>query len=294
MMKNKINILGIIAFAAIGVLITFWACEKTDDPKTDLLDSAQDEVTITSMSNEIDAEIDQAINDLYSSMQKAGTDSACKTVAKEKKVVYPVTVVITYNASGCTGRGFRAKTGQIKVVLSDYPWRKNAKRDISFNSFTLNGNKVEGLRTVTYNGLINGKPNWSIVLSNFKVTYSDTSHFTRSANHVRIMEAGFILDTIDINGVKILYPVFDGKNDDVFTVVGTASGVNRRMLKYTENIVDSLHFSQGCKQIKKGSVEYMIEGKTPVTVTYSNDNCSGKIKIESGGKSREVNVNSLE
>jgi hypothetical protein len=134
--------------------------------------------------------------------------------------------------------------------------------------------KIVGTKTITNKGLVAGKPTLEVKLEDGSVSNLNTSKaITRQFIHTRTWEEGFGTP------FNIL--------DDVYSIAGSASGINRFGLAYTSTIKEKLVIRPLCPWIVTGILEIKVEGKKPVTIDWGygyNEAipCDRKVKITYG------------
>ena len=269
---------------AVGFLAgstVFTSCKKDNTTSTDSITDAdiaqvQDNSIASSAYDDADAEVAAAIGG--SLKADNGDDSTTKPVvtiiSKEKgKVVKE----LTYN--GINRRG-KVRTGKILVTIT-YPtagdstdetkWVKTA----TFENYTVGERKIEGTKTITYQGKVNGLPQWSVTLKDGKVTFKNGKTITIDYTRTRVMIEGFATPYNTI--------------DDVYQINGDGSGINRNGLAYTttlENVVKAV----ACPYFKSGTETIVCEKKTKVITYNGGDSCDPNVTITVNGKTKKVNV----
>lgn len=277
----KKNFIYLVASTLFVGAVFFLSCKKDEasgDVSSDVVSSASDVTSSTAMADEADAEVDDALLATNSDVKSAEADNNCKSVNKEfltdKK--WPRKVTIDFG-TGCAGKSGRIKSGKIIVTVDKPFWWPGSTRVVTYDNFKVNDKRVEGTRTVTYKGLNEqGQPYWEISLVGGKITFKDSTSVTREYTRVRTMTAGY-----DTTSLKV---------DAVFSVTGQGSGTNRNGDAYTDRIVEPLIFSHNCKHVKTGSIEITVAGKDPFTITFENENCSGKAMIKQKDKSKNIDL----
>ena len=278
-MRTKKSIYVVSALLMIGA-ITFYSCKKdetvttTPEISATELNSTQDEAVATASFDDVMAEVDDAL----SSNMKSVDANDCRNVKEISGTITGLSKKFEIDfGTGCFGKSGRTKSGKILVDVSGRYWIKGWTRTITFSDFKVNGRRMEGTKTVTYMGLdANKHPYWTVKLVGGKITYNDSTFVLREFDHVRTLVA-----TIDTTAKKV---------DGAIEVTGSGSGTNRKGSKFTDRITIPLVFSNNCKHIKSGAIEITVEGKDPITITYENENCSGKASISRKGKKKEIDL----
>jgi hypothetical protein len=166
------------------------------------------------------------------------------------------------------------KNGKIIVKVLGGPAQNVFVKITTLENFNIDGIKIEGKRVVTK--IVNHQ--FNDVLTGGKVTFTDNTFITREADHTRTMNAGF--DTpLDIT-------------DDVYTIEGNASGVNRKGKNYTRTIINPLVIEPTCRWIVSGTVEIVSDTKT-ATLDYGDNitlTCDDMATLTVNGKTYDIKL----
>lgn len=281
---KTLSALGIILLGVLAVS----SCKKDEQTaavsNTEAASVAQEDATSGDVYDDVYTESEDVVSSLEQnkyavSTAKSAELTGSRTITVSKgdtaSTTFPKTITITY--TNWQGKSGRVKNGTIVITVSA-PMRKvGAVRSITFQDFTINDTlKVEGTKTVTNKGLVNGKPTVEVKLEDGKVTNLSTGEFvSRNFVRTRTWEAGY--DT----------PLYIW--DDVYTISGSASGVNRKGFAYTSTILTPLEIKVGCPWIRKGVIEIKIENSKTVTIDYGNGTCDKKYTVTVDGQTKEMN-----
>ncbi|NJN28569.1 MAG: hypothetical protein HC819_22630 [Cyclobacteriaceae bacterium] len=145
------------------------------------------------------------------------------------------------------------KSGKIIITLTGQPSVAGSQRIVTFDQFMVNGNLIEGTKTITYNG--NGQ--YSIMLVGGKLTTAEGKVITREANRIRTIIAG--QDTED-------------RKDNVFEVTGVVSGETSGGFVYTKEIIEPLIVSRDCFWVTKGLIEATV-GDYAYSINFGDGTC---------------------
>lgn len=166
--------------------IAFYRCGKDDSGMKkndtgnstllDILDKesvlvAEGAETATASFNEVTNEVQEIVNIPPSGLKSADFNDHCRTITvSPSDSVYPRTITIDYGTSGCMNWRGKYKTGKIVINISATPADSLSLITVTFDSLVINGNKVEGFKTMQYLGKINGNPTWKSEITGGKVT----------------------------------------------------------------------------------------------------------------------------
>ena len=182
--------------------------------------------------------------------------------------------------TGCAFNGVTRK-GKILITYSGERLQLGSSISITFENYSVNDVKIEGVRTVTIYAITTSYITHEITLVNGKITWPDGSTATRNSMHLRKW---------DWNGTPLL------RSDDSISLLadGTAEGTNRNGKSYTMQITKDIVFRAECLATKNylpvsGEKILNVDGKV-ITVNYGSGSCDGTILVTINGESREVTV----
>ena len=168
------------------------------------------------------------------------------------------------------GQG-RIKNGTIYIYITGPLRLPNTTRIITFEDFTIDGNLIEGTKTISN---IDGI-NFSITLEGGKITFTDGTFITREMERNREWIVG--LET----------PFFIW--DDEFLITGFSSGINRDGVEYNHTIVAPLHKKMSCRWFVSGTIE-MQNGDNLVILDYGDGECDNIATITVNGETTEITL----
>ena len=116
---------------------------------------------------------------------------------------------------------------------------------------------------------------YQITLTNGKITFTDGTTYTRTVERTRTWVEGY--DT----------PFYIW--DDVYTLEGVATGVNRRGYTYTHQITSALMFKLSCRWLVQGVIDLTV-GDKQATIDYGNGDCDNIAYVTVNGKTYEVKL----
>ncbi|GAL86499.1 hypothetical protein MYP_3728 [Sporocytophaga myxococcoides] len=169
--------------------------------------------------------------------------------------------------SGCTYNN-RVRSGKIKIHYSGKYNEKGSVIKFSLDNYYVNGNQIEGEKTVT--NITDALPAWSIKVVNGKITFENQKVSQWNSERVRTFIAG--------SGSTAILA------DDEYSVTGTATGISRDGEAYTALITKPLLYYISCLFIDKGLiypvtgiVDITPEGKLTRTFDFGSKNDCDKI-----------------
>ena len=165
----------------------------------------------------------------------------------------------------------RVKNGFIYIWTDGPMLAVGTTRIISFEDFTVDGNLIEGTKTITnLDGL-----NLSITLEGGKITFTDGTFITREVERNREW----------ILGMETPFFIWD----DEFVFTGTCSGVNREGIEYSNTITEPLLKRMSCRWLVAGTIEMQV-GETLTILDYGDGECDNLATITVNGETTEITL----
>ena len=213
-----------------------------------------------------------------------GADSipACVTITVTRlnpPNPFPVKIVMDFG-NGCTGRDGRLRKGKIITVYTGRLVVPGSVAETTFENYFVNGVKVEGVHRVE-NKSTNQQWIFSITVRNGKLT-KPNGNYTQwnSTKTIKQIEGG----------ITPILPL-----DDVFSITGESSGVNKR---------DSIIYHWAARTlpdaplIKKFACRWIVKGKIAVrrtnsdvaVIDYGTGQCDNKATITINGVTFEITL----
>ncbi|MGZ5243936.1 MAG: hypothetical protein ACXWEY_09200 [Bacteroidia bacterium] len=263
--------LTLLAFSAITLFILS-SCKKNDPVAENDSDiaAAEDNAYAEDIFGDVFKLMDEAAreqNGFYKNGLEETATLACATVTADT-TVSPRKLTIDFGA-GCVGQDGRTRAGKIIITFTGRYRNPGTVITHTFDNYTVNGNKVEGEKTVTNMGKnAAGNLVFKIEVKGAKITTAN-GIITWESKREREWMAGQNTATI---------------SDDEYAISGSAKGTNRNGKKFEVTIIDPLHIKIGCKWITKGSLEIKPEDKLKRTVDYGNGTCDNTATVTIAGR----------
>ena len=276
-MKNlKVYLFALVAVAAV---VGLNSCNKTDDSvstpevsKTTVADYAN---IVTAFASDFDDELTST----EESDLKSANIGNCWTVTVDKNAdgaFYPRVWTVDYLDGTCTLFSGNTKKGKIHVSLTDFWKNEGSLKTVTFEDYSFNGNKMEGTKTILNTGLNErGNLTFTKTISDASLTYPDGTSISWECEKFSEMIGG---------GSTFLFA------DDVYSVIGTGSGINLDGKKYTLTITSPLIYKNGCFYPLSGIVEIATDGAEKQTIDYGNGDCDNLATQTIGGVSTEIKL----
>lgn len=257
-------------FLVVAGLFLFNSCEKEEV-------AGEDVVAITKSAdyiNIINAFSLSTVDELTSSEDdalKSASIADCLTVTiheNEDGEFWPRRWTFDYGTENCECFNENMKRGKINVNLSDWWKNEGSFKEITFEDFYMNDNKMEGVKTTLNTGLNeNGNLTFTKKVTDAKLTYTDESVITWSCEKFSEQVEG---------GATLLFA------DDMWAVTGSGSGINLDEKSYTMEITTALVYNNGCFYPVSGIMEISTEGEDLKVINSGEGECDNVITVTTG------------
>jgi hypothetical protein len=251
---KRISIL--LTAALMMAAFSFTSCEKEEETSP-LAETLTIDDEVASYFDEVLSEVDDvtisgttAKSEEVYLVENSGTRTV-ETTFSGDTVIHTITFTDFVNGNS---QFERVKNGTIVVKVLGRPFEETFWRQITFNDFTVNGNLVEGVKVIEKIG----EYQFTISLTDGKITFTDETTYTRNFERTRTWVAGF----------ETPFYVWD----DEFEIEGTASGINRNEKVYTHTITNPLRIKRSCRWIVQGTIEMMVDEQLAV-LDYGDGTC---------------------
>lgn len=202
---------------------------------------------------------------------KSATIVDCLNVTihpNEDGAFWPRSWTLDYGTENCECFTGNVKRGKINVSLSDWWKNEGSLKEITFEDFYMNDNKMEGLKTTLNTGLNeSGNLTFTQKVTDAKRTYADETSMIWACEKYSEQIAG---------GETILFA------DDVWSVTGGGAGVNLDRESYTMTITNALIYYNGCFYPVSGIMEIATEGEELKVINYGDGECDNIVTVTIG------------
>lgn len=276
----KKNILTIGAGILISSAILFTSCEKT----TEDIKSIGDNASYTSTQDNTDAEkkfddvhriFEKELKSKQSNTNRIAAD--CSTVTFDATAK---TLVVDFGTTGCTDTYGTVRKGKIKVSYTGRYIDSNTVITTTLEDYSVDGDKIEGTQTVSNKGKVAGKETFEVKVMNGKITYTTGKTASWTSTRTRVLEdAGTLLPF-----------------DEIYTIYGDASGVDRDGLAYTMKIEQStaLKLDMKCWMTTRlpisGILSITPQGLETRSIDYGKGDCDRSVTVSIGAISKELSL----
>jgi len=260
---------GLILFA-LSSLLAFTSCRKEKETPLDLdYTSASDNSSAENVFNDMLLQVDNAVDE-------NGIRDLCAPSVSFDTSATPRTITVDFGNVNCTATNGRMRRGRILVSYTGLYREPGTVITITPDNYHVNDILVQGTKTVTNLGDdAQGHPTFSVVVNGTLSADDGSWTSTHQAQRVRTWLEGS-------NTTSVL--------DDVYSITGNGSGVNRNGVAYTLTITDALRVQIGCPWITQGKVRITPSGRPEVTIDYGSGACDGTLTVTVNGNTYTVTV----
>ena len=255
---------------ALAGIFVFTACQKNEADSEGVVTKTTT-LDYINVVNSLELSTEEEITNSDDGLKSAEVIDCLNITVHENENgdFWPRSWTLDYGTENCTCYFGNSKRGKIHISLSDW-WRNEGSfREVTFEDYYFNDNKLEGTKTILNTGLNeNGNLTFTKNVSDAKLTYTDGSSITWSCEkYSELVEGG---DTF----------VFA---DDVWSVSGAGSGVDLDGNAYTMEITSPLIYRNGCFYPVSGIVEIVTDGQTTKLIDYGDGECDNAITVTADG-----------
>jgi len=271
---KRTNLLIAASLLVIGGIMT--SCEK-DELTDPMVTTMQDDDQTAELYDEALREVDELT--LVSEPQKSSVEYfTSKSIGTEPKIVVTtfsgdttIKTITFNNYTNPNNENGHIKNGVIVIKILGGPLQATFKRIVLLQNFTIDDIKIEGKKEINKTG----DYTYSVVLTGGKVTFTDGTTYSREFTRTRTWAEGF--DTP--------YYIWD----DIFTIEGEATGVNRKGNAYTHTITSTLVVKNACRWIVEGTIELVAGDKTAI-LDYGMGECDNLATITINGEVKDITL----
>ena len=276
MKTNTIKSLLAITFLATTVL--FSSCKKETSDSDTL--TANNQALADESYNDVNNIADEAA--LNGSVSYKTDDdnsllSGCATITRDT-VSMPHVVTIDFG-NGCTGVDGRVRKGIITVTY-DGPYRQQGTTiTVTFNNYFVNDNQIMGTKTIHNNGLnASNNPTFSVSVNGQIIRANGGGTISWVSERTREWIEGYSTDS---------------RNDDQYSITGTASGTATNGSAFTATIITPLirNLATGCRRhFVSGAVLIERVSRPDRTIDFGNGICDDQATVTINGVSHTITL----
>lgn len=197
----------------------------------------------------------------------------CVTVTLDTTVM-PRVLTIDFGDVNCLCRDGKYRRGQIIVTFNRRYFQTGTVITHAFNNFYVNDNRIEGLKTMTNNGLNDAGYMWFSIIVNGQITLIENGNvISYSADKTRTW----------IEGIET-----PRRRDDVYLIEGSGSASNSNGGGFTKLITNPLRRELSCRWIVSGSVEITPNNRPMRLLDYGDGNCDSLATVTVNGETYTI------
>ncbi len=176
---------------------------------------------------------------------------------------------------GCSSGDELVRSGQIIISYTDRRNVVGAVVTTTFNDFRVNGNLVEGTRTLTNisDGTLNQRA-FRVTMENGKITFEDGTIRTFQGTRTRT------------------HTLEETSRELTITVEGSRSGTNREGVAFSMEITSPLVFTYSCRQVGVrvaiSGVRELTRDDQTTTIDYGTGVCDNEVTVTRPDGSTEI------
>ncbi len=256
-------------------LLWLTSCNKDNDSvANDFITSSED---FTAQQDILDANETEVTDQIEAGLVALTTRSFPTRTWTNPKGTFPNTLTIDYGPDGVTGPFGHVRKGKLIIQISAPLKTVGSIRTVSHQDFYIDDVKVEGTVTLTNQGTNGfGQNVFLRSVSDRKLTFPSGKTISWNASQV--------ITQLDGNATP------DIRLDDVWSILGTSSGINRAGKLFNVSTSEALVFKFTCPWIVKGSISLTIENNT-LSVDYGDGGCNNDaILTLPDGSTRDIKI----
>lgn len=217
---------------------------------------------------------EDVFNDLLYQVDKAAFDNGlrelCDPTVTFDTTSTPRTMILDFGTENCTTSDGRLRRGRIEVVFNGPYGDVGTTIVIGPVNYFVNNNQVEGTITRSNWGPDeNGDRRFQVNLFGYLFAPDLSWRISHSEQRIRTWIAGD--DTPDLS-------------DDVHSITGSGSGVNRNGVSFSVLISSALRVALNCPFITQGTLQ-IFPGDRPVrTIDFGDGSCDANFTVSVNGQ----------
>lgn len=258
---KKLNLI-IATLMMIGVVSLSTSCKKDEQKVAYDTSAASDDAfaegIYSNTTNIADEAYDNGSGGLKSGDETNQFLSGCATVTLDTTVT-PRELTIDFGTENCLCQDGRYRRGKIIVTFTGRYRKPGTVITYGFDNYYVNDNQIDGTKIITNMGP-NDNNNLYYSIEVVGVIHKANNGGTLSWNSSREREW--------IEGVFT-----KKRNDDVYLITGTASGIRPNNQTWVREIVNPLRVELNCKWTVSGTMEIQPEGKPLRVLDFGTGEC---------------------
>ncbi|MFM9985201.1 MAG: hypothetical protein ACKVOK_08220 [Flavobacteriales bacterium] len=188
----------------------------------------------------------------------------------------PRSITIDFGTDNCVGADGRIRNGILFVTYTGRYRDAGTVITITPQNYTVNGYGIGGTKTVTNQGVNDdGQPYFSVLVQGTITAPGNAWTSTWNSSRTRTWLEGY-------NTTGNIW-------DDVYSIDGSANGVNRYGNPYSIDITTPLRAEIGCAWLVSGILEIAPENADTRVVNFGSGSCNNGFTVTVNGETEEFN-----
>jgi hypothetical protein len=268
-MKKQMKV---FTFLGIGMMfIVLTGCRKWRDNRDTTI--IKDQNVIEGLFDDMFKIVDQA------SRATAGIkslDDPCIDAITVDTASTPKVIVIDYGTDDCASSDGRVRKGVLTIAYTGRYRTPGTIITVIPENFSIDGYTINGSKTIVNEGFnALGQPYFGITVSASISAPNNEWAATWNGNRTRTWTEGY----------NTLLNIFD----DVYSITGGGTGINRNNVSYTMTIDEPLIAKVGCAWIVQGVMTIDPEQGQNRLIDWGNGDCNNGMTLTVGNNEYEVN-----
>ena len=272
-----------ITFAILPLTfaIIFSSCHRSDRDKDNETQSTNDNALAENCWNDIFKQMDDAsavtpdVN-RYSDPNQIATCYSINVNPAFPDTTFPKLVTLDFGTTNCAGPDGVNRRGIINVVFTGKYRDSNTTITITTNNYFVNDYQVQGTKTITNLGHINGVLTYLVNVSNAVITTSANKTISYNSARTRRWIVGESTPLV--------------VSDDVYEITGNANGTGTNGNSFTANITTPLRIQMNCYYIVSGVVKLSPANLADRIIDFGSGVCDDQATVSILGKTYTITL----
>lgn len=195
---------------------------------------------------------------------------------------FPKTIVVDFG-TGCTDITGKTRKGVLTTEITGWFRTPGTTVTTTPTGYSVNDYQIAGVRTVTNDGYnTNGNLEYTVQITGGTLTYPGGEEMTWESTRVR--------EWLEGESTSYITDGHAGVTDDVWSITGTASGVNSKGRAFTANITSPIIARADCRWITQGAFVISPDGLDDRGIDYGDGTCDGDVVVSIGDKTYDITI----
>lgn len=283
MKKNFLNLL------ALACILLLNACSE-DVTTPSEIESQMDDATAEAYTDFAEDDVNEMVIDLLDDLRFDEIRGAANIESKRFRPfagrrscaeieldILNGSLIIDFG-EGCESSDGVTRSGKILISFTDARHIAGAVVTTTFENYTVNGNQVEGTRTLTnISNETEGQRAFEIKTENGKITFEDGTFRTFSGSKTKVWE------------------LEESTEEVTLTVTGESSGTNREGQDFSKTITEPIVFKRSCRtvgvKVAVSGERTLLKGGETYVINYGDGSCDNVVTLTlPNGEVEEITI----